>query len=187
MFGMVPTLCLPRGGFKSVAPRSTSMSIEETVGESLRERGEFVAAAESCTGGLIGSLLTDVPGSSDYFDRSVVTYSYDAKLALGVPREHLDSAGAVSEPVARSMARAVRDASGVTWSVATTGIAGPTGGSEEKPVGTVYIAVAHAGEWGDGESWCRVERYVFDGDRTEIKRKIAEQALSDLRSAVEAA
>ncbi len=163
------------------------MRIEEAVGESLRERAEFVAAAESCTGGLVGSLLTDIPGSSDYFDRSVVTYSYDAKLALGVPREHLDSAGAVSEPVARAMARAVRDVSGVAWGLATTGIAGPSGGSEGKPVGTVYIAVAHAGEWGRGETWCRVERYVFDGDRAEIKRKIAERALSDLRSAVEAA
>jgi len=161
------------------------MAIEKTVGESLRERDATVAAAESCTGGLVGSLLTDVPGSSDYFDRSVVTYSYDAKLDLGVPREPLDSEGAVSEPVARAMARAVRDAAGVTWGVATTGIAGPDGGSDDKPVGTVYIGVAHAGAWGSGESWCRVERYVFDGTRTEIKRQIAERALEDLRAAVE--
>ncbi|WP_181690853.1 CinA family protein [Natronomonas sp. LN261] len=163
------------------------MAIEESVGESLREREAFVAAAESCTGGLIGSLLTDVPGSSDYFDRSVVTYSYDAKLDLGVPRELLDSEGAVSEPVARAMARGVRDSAGVRWGVATTGIAGPAGGSDEKPVGTVYIAIAHAGEWGSGESWCRVGRYVFGGDRTEIKRKIAHRALEDLRDAVESA
>jgi len=75
----------------------------------------------------------------------------------------------------------------VTWSAATTGIAGPSGGTDEKPVGTVYIAVAHAGEWGSGDSWCRAERYVFDGSRREIKRRIAEKALEDLRSAVEAA
>jgi nicotinamide-nucleotide amidase len=162
------------------------MAIERTIGESLRDRGEFVAVAESCTGGLIGSLLTDVPGSSDYFDRSIVTYSYDAKMEhLGVPREVLDELGAVSEPVAEQMARGVRDAAGVAWGVATTGIAGPAGGTDEKPVGTVYIAVSHAAAWGTGDSWCRVERYVFDGSRREIKRRIAEQALEDLQTAVE--
>jgi nicotinamide-nucleotide amidase len=85
------------------------------------------------------------------------------------------------------MARGVRDAAGVTWGVATTGIAGPTGGTDEKPVGTVYIAVSHAAEWGTGDSWCRVERYVFDGSRREIKRRIAERALEDLHEAVESA
>ena len=164
------------------------MAIEERVGEALRERGEFVATAESCTGGLVGSLITDVPGSSDYFDRSYVTYTYDAKQEeLGVPREVLDAEGAVSEPVARQMARAARDGAGVTWGAATTGIAGPTGGTDEKPVGTVYVAVACAAEWGTGDSRTSVERYVFDGTRTEIKRKIAEQVLEDLLSAVESA
>jgi nicotinamide-nucleotide amidase len=164
------------------------MSIEERVGDVLRERGETVATAESCTGGLVGSLLTDVPGSSDYFDRSYVTYSYDAKLDdLGVARETLDAEGAVSEPVARQMARGARDAAGVTWGVATTGIAGPTGGSDGKPVGTVFVAVAHAGAWGSGDSYCDVERYEFDGSRTEIKRRIAERALEDLVTAVEEA
>jgi nicotinamide-nucleotide amidase len=164
------------------------MAIEKTVGESLRDRGAFVATAESCTGGLIGSLLTDVPGSSDYFDRSIVTYSYDAKMEhLGVPREVLDDVGAVSEPVAEQMARGVRDTAGVTWGVATTGIAGPTGGTDQKPVGTVYIAISNAAEWGTGESRCRVERYVFDGSRREIKRQIAERALEDLHDAVESA
>lgn len=164
------------------------MSTETTVGDALRDTGASLAVAESCTGGLVGSLLTDVPGSSDYFDRSVVTYSYDAKMAcLGVSRGLLDDVGAVSEPVAEQMARAVRDSAGVTWGLATTGIAGPDGGSPEKPVGTVYIAVAYAAPWGSGDSWCRVERYVFDGSRIEIKRQIAEQALEDLRTAVEAA
>jgi len=161
--------------------------IEERVGDALREREATVAVAESCTGGLIGSLLTDVPGSSDYFDRSLVTYSYDAKLEeLAVSREALDGEGAVSEPVARQMARGVRDRAGTTWGVSTTGIAGPTGGTEAKPVGTVFIGVARAGPWDSGESSAAVRRYEFDGSRIEIKRQIAEQALTDLLAAVEA-
>ena len=165
---------------------ASDLAIEERIGDALRTADQFVATAESCTGGLIGSLLTDVPGSSDYFDRSVVTYSYDAKLEeLAVPREHLDAEGAVSEPVARAMARGVRDTAGTDWGVSTTGIAGPDGGSDEKPVGTVYIGVAYAGAWGTGQSRVAVERYEFDGTRTEIKAQIARQALADLLAAVE--
>lgn len=161
--------------------------VEERVGAVLRDRGETVAVAESCTGGLIGSLVTDVPGSSDYFDRSVVTYSYDAKRdVLAVSREALDDHGAVSEPVARQMARAVRDTADATWGVATTGVAGPTGGSEETPVGTAYVGVAYAAPWGSGDSEVRVERYEFDGARQTVKRRIATQALSDLLDAAEA-
>lgn len=164
----------------------TRPPVEERVGDALRERDQTIAVAESCTGGLLGSMLTDVPGSSDYFDRGFVTYSYDAKLQdLGVAREELDERGAVSEPVARQMARGVRDAAGTTWGVATTGIAGPTGGSDEKPVGTVFVGVAYAGEWGSQESYSRVSRYEFDGDRTEIKAQIARQALVDVLDDVE--
>ncbi|MCO8246178.1 MULTISPECIES: CinA family protein [unclassified Haladaptatus] len=160
--------------------------IERRVGDALRESNATVATAESCTGGLIGSLLTDVPGSSDYFDSGLVTYSYDAKMRhVGVTREALDEHGAVSEPVARAMARGVRDVAGTTWGVATTGIAGPTGGTDEKPVGTVFIGVAYAGEWGSEESYSVVARYEFDGSRQEIKRKIANQALSDLLDELE--
>ncbi len=155
-------------------------AIEKRVGDALRDSGGTLATAESCTGGLIGSLITDVPGASDYFDRTYATYTYDAKLDTGVPREFLDDHGAVSEPVARAMARAVRDEAGSTWALSTTGIAGPTGGTEEKPVGTVYIGVAHAGEWGSQESFCDVVRREFDGDRTEIKRKTARGALEEL-------
>ncbi len=159
--------------------------IEEAVGDRLRERGETVAVAESCTGGLVGSLLTDVPGSSDYFDRSVVTYSYDAKLEeLGVSREALDDEGAVSEPVALAMARGVRDTSGATWGVGTTGIAGPSGGTPEKPVGTAFVAVAYAGEWGSGESYATAERVEFDGDRRAVKERIARAALRALHTEV---
>ena len=157
--------------------------IEARVGDALRDLGETVAVAESCTGGLVGSLLTDVPGSSDYFDRGLVAYSYDAKLeSLGVSRETLDEHGAVSEPVALEMARGVRDVSGTTWGVATTGIAGPGGGSPEKPVGTVFVGVAYAGEWGSGDSYATASRHELDGSRTLIKRQIAERALECLLS-----
>ncbi|QCC48978.1 CinA family protein [Halobellus limi] len=160
--------------------------IESRVGDALRDADATVAVAESCTGGLIGSLLTDVPGSSDYFDRSLVTYSYDAKLtALGVARESLDEHGAVSEPVAREMAAGVRDVAGTDWGVSTTGIAGPEGGTPEKPVGTVYVGLAYRGEWGSGESYTRVERHEFEGDRTQIKERIAREALSTLYDAVD--
>jgi nicotinamide-nucleotide amidase len=162
-------------------------TIAERVGDALRERDATLALAESCTGGLVGSLVTDVPGSSDYFDRSLVTYSYDAKRHdLCVSREALDEHGAVSEPVAGQMARGVRDRTDATWGVSTTGIAGPTGGTEENPVGTVYVGVAYAGEWGTESSYATVSRYVFDGTRREIKRKIAERALEDLLSEVRA-
>ena len=160
--------------------------IEERLGTALREAGHTIAVAESCTGGLVGSLLTDVPGSSEYFDRSVVTYSYDAKLAeLCVNREVLDEFGAVSQPVARQMARGVRDIAGIDWGVATTGIAGPSGGTDEKPVGTAYVGVAHAAEWGSQESFAVVERYEFDGDRLAVKEQIARQALQDALATVE--
>ncbi|WP_254831758.1 CinA family protein [Haloglomus salinum] len=160
--------------------------VEERIGDALRATDATIAAAESATGGLIGSLLTDVSGSSDYFDRSVVTYSYDAKRdVLAVPREYLDEEGAVSEPVARAMARGVRDTADTTWGVATTGIAGPSGGDDEDPVGTVYIGVAHAGAWGSGQSMTTVERYVFDGDRLAVKEQFARQALRDTLTAIE--
>ncbi|NHX35651.1 MULTISPECIES: CinA family protein [Halolamina] len=152
--------------------------IEERIGDALRERDVTVAVAESCTGGLIGSLLTDVPGSSDYFDRSLVTYSYDAKLEeLAVSRESLDGHGAVSAPVAEQMAAGVRDRAGTTFGLSTTGIAGPEGGSEEKPVGTVFIGRAYAADWGTGGSYTEVSRHEFDGDRTAIKEQIARKAL----------
>lgn len=157
--------------------------IERRVGTALRETDAAVAVAESCTGGLVGSLLTDVAGSSDYFDRAVVTYSYGSKRELlAVSREALDEHGAVSEPVARQMARGVRDTAGTTWGVATTGIAGPEGGTDENPVGTVYVAVANAAPWGSNASKTTVERYLVEDvrTRTERKERFARQALIDL-------
>ena len=158
--------------------------VAEELGDRLREADETIAVAESLTGGLVGSMLTDVPGSSDYFDRALVTYSNDAKLVeLGVSREALDVHGAVSKAVAREMAQGVRDIAGTTWGVSTTGIAGPGGGSPEKPVGLVYVGVAYAGPWGSESSYIRVERYVFEGDRLDVKQKSAERALGDVLEA----
>jgi nicotinamide-nucleotide amidase len=165
-------------------PDERDSPVEERVGDALRDRGETVAVAESCTGGLVGSLLTDVPGSSDYFDRSLVTYSNDAKQTLlAVSRESLDAHGAVSEPVAGEMARGVRDTAGTDWGVATTGVAGPDGGTEATPVGTVYVGLAFAAPWTTGDSWVEVSRYEFDGSRTDVKAQIARQALADLLTA----
>ncbi|WP_251328074.1 CinA family protein [Haloplanus pelagicus] len=159
---------------------------ERRLGRRLRERGETVAVAESLTGGLVGSYLTDVPGSSDYFDRGIVAYSNDAKLdALGVSRESLDAHGAVSAPVAREMAQGVRDAAGTDWGVSTTGIAGPAGGTDEKPVGLVFVGLAHAAPWGTDDSFVRAERHVFDGDRWTVKNESARQALDTLLAATD--
>lgn len=178
----------PFGGFNSAGGVVPGMHgfdeeplVETEVGAALERRGETVAAAESCTGGLVASLVTDVPGSSGYFDRSYVTYSYEAKReVLGVPREALETEGAVSERVGRAMATAARDLADATWGVSTTGVAGPERDRADRPVGTVFVGVAHAAPWGSGESTTTVERYRFDGSRTEIKERVARQALADL-------
>jgi len=160
--------------------------IEKTAGEQLRERGETLAVAESLTGGRVCARLTAIPGASDYFDRGVVAYSNRAKQTdLGVSRESLDADGAVSESVAREMARGVRDTAGTTWGVSTTGIAGPTGGSDDKPVGLVYVGVAYAGPWGSESSFSRVDRHVFDGDRQAVAQQSAAAALSVLDEALD--
>ncbi|MFC4408794.1 CinA family protein [Haloarchaeobius iranensis] len=157
----------------------------DRLGDELREREETLAVAESCTGGLLGARITGVPGASDYFDRGLATYAYGAKeQLLGVDREALDEHGAVSEPVARQMARGARDTADVTWGVATTGIAGPAGGTEETPVGTVYVGVAYAGPWGSGSSYATVERYEFDGDRDAVREQTVDRALADLLTEV---
>lgn len=160
-------------------------TIAETVGELLRERDEVVAVAESLTGGLVGSRITDVPGSSDYFDRSLVTYAYDAKRQeLGVSRESLDAHGAVSAPVAREMAQGVRDVADTDWGLSATGVAGPGGGSDEKPVGLLFVGVAHAADWGTGESFTRAARFQLDGDRRAVKEGSVEAALGELVDAI---
>jgi nicotinamide-nucleotide amidase len=117
-------------------------TLPEVVGELLRQKKMTLATAESCTGGLVGKLITDVPGSSDYYRGGWVAYSNELKnRELGVPEERLKKYGAVSEPVAGAMAQGAVRKSGADAAIAITGIAGPDGGTEQKPVGLVYIAV----------------------------------------------
>ena len=119
----------------------------ESLLASARAKGLKIATAESCTGGLIAALLTEIPGSSDVFERGFVTYSNEAKeTMLGIPPALIRQHGAVSEAVARAMAEGAIRNSAAQVSVAVTGIAGPGGGSDEKPIGLVYIAAARAGE-----------------------------------------
>lgn len=152
--------------------------IEAVVGGLLARAGYSIAVAESCTGGLLSSRLTDVPGSSAYVDRGVVAYSNQAKIEwLGVSPELLAAHGAVSEPVAEAMAGGVRARAGAAVGIGVTGIAGPGGGSVEKPVGTVVIAVE--GPWGRA-----VRTRRFTGPREQIKWHAASAALDDLRRAL---
>jgi PncC family amidohydrolase len=140
--------------------------------------GRSVASAESCTGGLIGHLLTEVPGSSRYFLGGVISYADGLKAdVLGVPRSSLEQHGAVSAQVAGAMARGVRRLTGADVAVAVTGVAGPGGGSAAKPVGLTYVAVA------DGRG-VDVRRYAWGGDRSENKRRTARAALELLEVAL---
>lgn len=147
------------------------MTLESQVGELLGRHGLTLATAESCTGGLIAHRLTNIPGSSSYFVGGVVAYAYEAKEALlGVRRETLMQYGAVSEQVALEMARGVRQRLGADLGLSVTGIAGPGGGTPEKPVGLTYIALV-------GPQGERCERHTWPGDRWENKTLSAEAAL----------
>ena len=146
--------------------------MEEQIGRMLTERGETLAIAESLTGGLVASRVTDVPGSSAYFVEGVVAYANEAKEALlDVQEATLIAHGAVSDPVAREMAEGVRANAGTTWGISTTGIAGPTGATEGKPLGLVYVAVS-------GPPGTEVRRNVFPGDRMAVKAASADAVLS---------
>jgi len=154
--------------------------LEKVVGDLLRVRGYRIALAESCTGGLIASRLTDIPGSSDYVTRGIVAYANDAKTdLLGVPAALIAEHGAVSEPVAVAMAQGIRASAGVEASVGVTGIAGPGGGTPEKPVGTVAIA-ARVGDV------LRSRVYRFVGDRELIKFQASQAALDMVRRILQA-
>ncbi len=149
--------------------------LEEVVGELLAARGLWVAAAESCTGGLLTSRLTDVPGSSRYVGTSVVAYANEAKTALlGVAPALLEAHGAVSEPVAVAMAEGIRARAGADLGLGVTGIAGPTGGSPEKPVGTVAVALASA-------AGTQVRTFRFFGERESVKFQASQAALDMVR------
>jgi nicotinamide-nucleotide amidase len=151
---------------------TTQNAIEERLVQVLSREKLWLAAAESCTGGLIAHRLTNVPGSSECFLGGVVAYSNALKEALlGVSKQTLGAVGAVSEKVAREMAEGARDRFGADITVAVTGIAGPGGGTPDKPVGLVYLAVA----WQGG---CDVARMEFSGTREEIKGQTADAALT---------
>ena len=149
--------------------------LEAVVGDLLRARGLKIAVAESCTGGLLASRLTDVPGSSAYVERGAVCYSDRSKIEwLGVPGDLIKEHGAVSEPVAGAMAAGIRRLAGVAVGVGVTGIAGPGGGTPDKPVGTVAIAV-------ETDDDARVRTFQFLGGREMIKFQASQAAMNMVR------
>ena len=156
-----------------MAPIATNalVALAERLQQMCLGAGLTVGTAESCTGGLVASLITDVAGSSGYFRGGIVAYADDAKASLlDVARDVLAAHGAVSAQVARAMAAGARDRLGVDLAVAVTGIAGPGGGTEAKPVGLTYVAVADGGD-------VVVQRFVWRGDRPSNKLASAEAAL----------
>jgi len=151
-------------------------TLEEVVVRLLTKRNQTLATAESCTGGLIAHRVTNVPGASQIFVAGYVCYANRAKIGmLNVDRNLIEKHGAVSEPVARSLAEHVRVCAGSDYALATTGIAGPTGGSAEKPVGTVYVGLASA------ESETIAKKFFFSTDRETFKQLAAQSALDLLR------
>ncbi len=153
--------------------------LAEDVGRLLRSKGLTVSVAESCTGGRLGDMLTDVPGSSDYFLGGVISYSNDAKVGLlGVSPKTLKAKGAVSEEVAIQMAAGVRTKLGADIGIGVTGIAGPAGGTPMKPVGLVYIAVS-------SRRSLECSRNLFRGSRSSIKDQSVRRALKMLRELAE--
>jgi PncC family amidohydrolase len=151
------------------------MALEDDIGQLLQSRRLTLAVAESCTGGLIGHRLTNVPGSSAYFLGGVVAYSYDTKeRLLSVAHTTLYDHGAVSEAVAREMARGARRTLGADIGIAVTGIAGPGGGMPGKPVGLTWVALS-------ARDFERAERFIWQGDREANKAQSAEAALRMLK------
>ena len=152
----------------------------QTVADRLLKRRQKVCTAESCTGGLIAKTFTDLAGSSDWFERGFVTYSNDAKNEmLAVPASLIEDYGAVSEAVATAMASGALRHSKADYSIAVTGVAGPGGGSDDKPVGTVWIALASAEQM-------VARRYQFDGDRQAVRAATMQTALELLLDLVSA-
>jgi nicotinamide-nucleotide amidase len=172
---LVPAVDAVRERLQEFCFSSDDISIDDVVAKLFRERGLTLSLAESCSGGLIAKRITDIPGSSGYFCEGVVTYSNAAKMRLlGVSSEVLDTCGAVSSECASAMARGIRLVSGSHLGLAVTGIAGPDGGNEDKPVGTVFISLAAS----DG---CWTKRFQFSGNRDEIRSLTAWTALDWLR------
>ena len=157
-------------------------TLESAVGRLLKERGATLALAESCTGGLLAKRLTDMPGSSAYFLEGLVTYSNESKeRLLGVPKEMLEEHGAVSEPVARKMAEGARKLAGSDYGLSVTGVAGPDGGTDEKPVGLVFLGLADA----DGTTSERLDLSAWAKSREAIRERSANRAFDLLRHRIE--
>jgi nicotinamide-nucleotide amidase len=149
-------------------------SLEKTIGDHLRNKGWTLAVAESCTGGLICDRITNISGSSDYFQGGMVTYSNESKgKHLGIPLDYIKRYGAVSPQVARKMAQGVRKAFNTTFGLSTTGVAGPTGGTMRSPIGRVFIGLANG-----RRTWVKQED--FKGSRRKIKEKASERSLEFL-------
>ena len=148
------------------------MEIEQILGKELKEKSAKIAVAESCTGGLLANRITDVSGSSLYFIGSVVAYSNQVKKdILGVKKDTLSNCGAVSSEVSKEMARGILELLKVDLAVSTTGIAGPTGGTMDKPVGLVYIGLA------DNQGNLQSFKKQWDGNRLENKENTADKAM----------
>ena len=151
------------------------MQLSESVGQALKQRGATLTTAESCTGGWVSQCLTAIAGSSVWFERGFVTYSNAAKTEmLGVPEATLAAHGAVSQPVAVAMADGALRHSRADWAIAITGIAGPSGGSADKPVGTVCFA------WACRDGRTTTQSRHFEGDRTAVRARSVAYALSGL-------
>lgn len=163
--------------------QSLHVTVEALAGL-LLARGQSLATAESCTGGLIAASCTELAGSSAWFERGFVTYSNAAKTELlGVPAELIDRHGAVSEEVAKAMAAGALARSRADIAVAVTGVAGPTGGSEAKPVGTVWLAWAQRGHHGTHDTVAvHAEKVWFPGDRRAVRGATVAHALAGVRN-----
>ena len=155
------------------------MNSVQSIAQLLLANNWKLALAESCTGGLVCAKLTELSGSSAWFERGYITYSNQAKTAcLGVPAELIESQGAVSEAVAKAMALGAQRSAGTNVAVSITGIAGPTGGSIEKPVGTVCFGWSISSQAGENLTVCQTK--LFSGGRTAIREQAAEYALTEL-------
>lgn len=167
-----------------IAPYDPDQSIPALVGQLatlLPSRAQRLATAESCTGGMVSAACTDIAGSSSWFERGFVTYSNEAKHeCLGVDADLIEAEGAVSAPVVEAMLEGALAHSPAEWAIAVSGVAGPDGGSADKPVGTVYIGWMRRGEEAE------VVRYQFEGERMDIRRSSVVAALVGLRERVDA-
>ena len=159
---------------------ASQYELAQATGQMLEQRNLKLVTVESCTGGGVASLVTEIPGSSNWFDCAFVTYSNEAKVSLvGVNRESINYFGAVSRQVAIEMAKGGLRYSGADVAISVTGIAGPDGGSVEKPVGTVWMA------WADRTGKLLTKGFLFGGDRNQVRQSTVDSALQELREFIQ--